>query len=548
MTFEYFVFPPLHIFFSICTCAHTQTHTHTCTTQCKYTYLQIYVCIYVYMYVCMYVVQARAQRKSAAQWSGASQQKERVWPPAGPWRSRRTATATPRTATRRARAATATGGAKTRQRSRAQDAVAAGAATRRTWCRLAATCRHGSAATDPPRAEARVWIQRRTSLNAYGCSAATHCNTLQHTTTHSQSCTPMWWLQVIRFIHSYVSFAKEPNENRPIFLDRPSNFESLQRVATGYGGCTRFVGSRNRNWLDLSCNFGSIYAIRALFWKEACEFSLYSGQRMCEAEDSGALQQAVSALQQRRTHLSLPEFSQYGFLLPVPYLVQEQGGGDLGQSLEWCARWSIFKEISRTVLKKNRMSRGAFCDLSTLMPTKEYGRYRRHWDSSGTTPANFRSWSPWPHPDSSCSMQSSLSVPESLTTKCVLDSNGDGDCKCEVCVLERLSERIGQQHAHDLSAHKPKFRCTLCQEGRRQGEIDLGFDWCCLYYSIRNRIVALLEALFARIFCRGGGCIDLQSCHSAGQHWIRGELVSIRLWGGTSVRQRVFRLGLIDAQ
>jgi len=99
---------------------------------------------------------------------------------------------------------------------------------------------------------------------------------------------------------------------------------------------------------------------------------------MCEAEDSGALQQAVSALQQRRTHLSLPEFSQYGFLLPVPYLVQEQGGGDLGQSLEWCARWSIFKEISRTVLKKNRMSRGAFCDLSTLMPTKEYGRYRRH--------------------------------------------------------------------------------------------------------------------------------------------------------------------------
>ena len=194
------------------------------------------------------------------------------------------------------------------------------------------------------------------------------------------------------------------------------------------------------------------------------------------------------------------------------------------------------------------MSRGAFCDLSTLIPTEEYGRYRRHGDSSGTTPANFRRCSPSPHPDSSCSMQSSLSVPESLTTKCVLDTNGDGDCKFELCVLERLSERIGQQHAHILSAHKPKFRCTLCQEGRRQGEIDLGFDWCCLYYSIRNRIVALLEALFARIFCRGGGCIDLQSCHSSGQHWIRGEVVSISLWGGTSVRQRVFRLGLIDAQ
>jgi len=28
------------------------------------------------------------------------------------------------------------------------------------------------------------------------------------------------------------------------------------------------------------------------------------------------------------------------------------------------------------------------------------------------------------------------------------------------------------------------------------------FDWCCFYYFIRNSLVALLEALFARIFCR----------------------------------------------
>ena len=62
-----------------------------------------------------------------------------------------------------------------------------------------------------------------------------------------------------------------------------------------------------------------------------------------------------------------------------------------------------------------------------------------HWDSSGTTPANFpgRRRSPSPHRDSSCSMQSSLIVPESFTTECVLDTNGDGDCNCALCVVER---------------------------------------------------------------------------------------------------------------
>ena len=34
-------------------------------------------------------------------------------------------------------------------------------------------------------------------------------------------------------------------------------------------------------------------------------------------------------------------------------------------------------------------------------------------------------------------------------------------------------------------------------------------DWCCFYYSIRNSLVALLEALFARIYFRFENQIEL---------------------------------------
>ena len=143
----------------------------------------------------------------------------------------------------------------------------------------------------------------------------------------------MWWLQVIRFIHSYVSFAKEPNENRPIFLDRPSNFESLQRVATGYGGCTRFVGSRNRNWLDLSCNFGSIYAIRALSGKRPANL-VYTVVNACVRRKTQARCNKQSALCNNDARIyHFRNFPNMAFCSPCHILFRSREGETWGSRL-----------------------------------------------------------------------------------------------------------------------------------------------------------------------------------------------------------------------
>jgi len=40
--------------------------------------------------------------------------------------------------------------------------------------------------------------------------------------------------------------------------------------------------------------------------------------------------------------------------------------------------------------------------------------------------------------------------------------------------------------------------CSIACSSR--GHVDMRFDWCCLYYFVTNSLVALLEALCARIF------------------------------------------------
>jgi len=46
----------------------------------------------------------------------------------------------------------------------------------------------------------------------------------------------------------------------------------------------------------------------------------------------------------------------------------------------------------------------------------------------------------------------------------------------------------------------PKVRLSKCRGAVSWNCASRGFDWCCFYYLMINSLVALLEALFARIF------------------------------------------------
>ena len=51
----------------------------------------------------------------------------------------------------------------------------------------------------------------------------------------------------------------------------------------------------------------------------------------------------------------------------------------------------------------------------------------------------------------------------------------------------------------DKLSHQHKCRTLVQLSDRSGGYRDSAIDWCCFYYFLRNSLVALLEALFARL-------------------------------------------------